>query len=99
MAPDIVPRWEWRTFGERIGRADDILGATTPESVSDSDELYFLSVRNNASVKVRDELMDVKQLLRVNDDGLELWKPEMKSAFPLSRDDTSTVLATLNVER
>ena len=53
----IVPRWEWRTFG-----ADDSAFAErSPENVQESDELYLLSLRSDASVKVRDELMDVKQ--------------------------------------
>ena len=41
----IVPRWEWRTFGERFGAADDRLGELSPTSVDDSDELYVVSSR------------------------------------------------------
>jgi exopolyphosphatase / guanosine-5'-triphosphate,3'-diphosphate pyrophosphatase len=93
----VVPRWEWRTFGERFDAADDVLASLAPQRVRSSDELYFLSVHSDASVKVRDGLMDVKHLLRVNDDGLELWTPVLQTSFPLSRDDASTVLATLGV--
>ena len=57
----IVPRWEWRTFGEGFGAAEGRLAALTPERVEESDELYLLSLRSDASVKVRDGLMDVKQ--------------------------------------
>ena len=46
--------------------------------------MYLVSVHTNASVKLRDELADVKHLERVDDDGLELWKPVLKTAFPLS---------------
>jgi exopolyphosphatase/guanosine-5'-triphosphate,3'-diphosphate pyrophosphatase len=93
----VVPRWEWRTFGDRFGAADDLLAALTPNRVRSSDELYFVSVHSDASVKVRDGLMDVKHLLRVDDDGLELWTPVLQTGFPLSRDDTSAVLASLGV--
>ena len=92
-----MPRWEWRAFGESTGAAADLLAAHTPRDVSKSDELYFLSVNSNASVKVRDGLMDVKHLLQVNDDGLELWMPVMKAGFPLSADEVASVLTTLDV--
>jgi exopolyphosphatase/guanosine-5'-triphosphate,3'-diphosphate pyrophosphatase len=94
--PEIVPRWEWRTFGERFAAADAVLGSLEPSSVLDSDEVYLLSATSDASVKVRDGLMDVKQLLEVNGDGLELWTPVMKAAFPLSSDQAASVLAALN---
>ncbi len=92
-----MPRWEWRAFGERTAAAADLLATRTPRSVNESDELYFLSVNSDASVKVRDGLMDVKHLLQVNDDGLELWKPVMKAEFPLSADEVASVLTTLDV--
>jgi exopolyphosphatase/guanosine-5'-triphosphate,3'-diphosphate pyrophosphatase len=98
MAPaEIVPRWEWRAFGDRFPAADGVFAPLVPQRTSESDERYFLSTHSDASVKVRDGLMDVKHLLRVNDDGLELWTPVLKAGFPLSRDDASAVLTTLGV--
>jgi exopolyphosphatase / guanosine-5'-triphosphate,3'-diphosphate pyrophosphatase len=91
----VVPRWEWRTFGDHFEAADDLLAGLTPQRAKSSDEIYFLSVESDASVKVRDGLMDVKHLLRVNDDGLELWTPVLQTGFPLSQADVSVVLATL----
>ncbi|HEY1279598.1 MAG TPA: hypothetical protein VGF22_08010 [Acidimicrobiales bacterium] len=96
-APEIVPRWEWRTFGDRFGQADELLARHATVSVVESDELYFVSTNSDASVKVRDGLMDVKHLQRVNDDGLQLWMPVMKASSPLSADDTAAVLTTLDV--
>ncbi|HEY3485707.1 MAG TPA: hypothetical protein VGK49_09995, partial [Ilumatobacteraceae bacterium] len=93
----IVPRWEWRAFGASFPVAQEHLASHDPQSIQDSDETYLLSAHGDASVKVRDGLMDVKQLQRVNDDGLELWTPVMKAAFPLSTHDVESVLATLNV--
>jgi exopolyphosphatase/guanosine-5'-triphosphate,3'-diphosphate pyrophosphatase len=94
-APPIVPRWEWRTFGEHLGRADARLAALAPDSVQESDELYLLSLESDASVKVRDELMDVKHLEHVNDDGLEQWRPALKARFPLAASDVGFVLTAL----
>ncbi|HEY2309699.1 MAG TPA: hypothetical protein VGH46_01120 [Gaiellaceae bacterium] len=88
----IVPRWEWRTFGEKLGRAEDL---RDPESVEESDELYLLSEDSDASVKIRDGLMDVKLLEGVNGDGLEQWRPVLKKRFPLRAEDVSTVLSAL----
>jgi exopolyphosphatase/guanosine-5'-triphosphate,3'-diphosphate pyrophosphatase len=94
-APPIVPRWEWRTFGEHLGQADTRLAALSPDSVQESDELYLLSLESNASVKVRDELMDVKHLEHVNEDGLEQWRPALKARFPLPAADVGFVLTAL----
>jgi exopolyphosphatase/guanosine-5'-triphosphate,3'-diphosphate pyrophosphatase len=93
----IVPRWEWRTFGEQFGNANASLAALEASNVRDSDEVYLLSTNSDASVKVRDGVMDVKQLQQVDAEGLELWLPVMKAAFPLSADDVASVLSTLGV--
>jgi exopolyphosphatase/guanosine-5'-triphosphate,3'-diphosphate pyrophosphatase len=93
----IVPRWEWRTFGERFDAADELLGGLKPQRERSSDEVYFLSLHSDASVKVRDGLMDVKHLLRVDDDGLELWTPVLQTGFPLSGDDIAAVMTSLGV--
>ncbi len=93
----VVPRWEWRTFGDRFDAADDRLASLAPQRVRTSEELYFLSIHSDASVKARDGLIDVKHLLRVNDDGLELWAPVLQTGFPLSRHDALAVLTTLGI--
>ena len=93
--PGIVPRWEWRTFGEPLDAAERFLANNEMKSDHVSDEFYLLSVHSDASVKVRDSLMDVKHLREVDDDGLELWIPVMKGEFPLPASDVATVLRTL----
>jgi exopolyphosphatase / guanosine-5'-triphosphate,3'-diphosphate pyrophosphatase len=93
----IVPRWEWRTFGDSFGSAETLLGLHEPERVQESDEVYLLSQEGDASVKVRDGLMDVKQLEAVNGDGLEQWRPVLKNSFPLGTADVATMLRALGV--
>jgi exopolyphosphatase / guanosine-5'-triphosphate,3'-diphosphate pyrophosphatase len=90
-------RWEWRTFGDSFGAAESRLGSLHAESVVESDETYLISAECRDAVKVRAGLMDVKHLERVDDDGLELWKPVMKSALPISAADALAVLAALGV--
>jgi exopolyphosphatase / guanosine-5'-triphosphate,3'-diphosphate pyrophosphatase len=94
----IVPRWEWRTFGERFGAADDRFAALTPDRVEESDEVYLLSLDTDASVKVRDERLDVKRLEHVNDEGLEQWRPVLKASFPLAAGDVALLLSKLGAD-
>ena len=93
----IVPRWEWRTFGDSFGDAEGRLAAMEPTHVDVSDELYILSSRVEASVKVRGGQLDVKRLEEVSDDGLEQWKPVAKAEFPIAAADVVTLLGALDV--
>jgi exopolyphosphatase/guanosine-5'-triphosphate,3'-diphosphate pyrophosphatase len=93
----VVPRWEWRTFGDEFGAAESEFDRRSPERVQESDELYLLSAGGGDSVKVRDGLMDVKHLEQVNDDGLEQWKPVKKAGFPLPATEVGSVLESLRV--
>ena len=94
---DIIPRWEWRAFGDHFGDVESELAAVPPRQVVESDELYLISAAGTETVKVRDNLMDIKHLQQVNDDGLEQWMPAVKVAFPLSSSDVADVLAALGV--
>ena len=96
-AMTIVPRWEWRTFGEDFGAAEERLAAASDARVEESLDVYLLSLSSDASVKVRDGKLDVKRLEAVDDAGLEQWRPVMKAAFPLDASAVGEVLATLGV--
>jgi exopolyphosphatase / guanosine-5'-triphosphate,3'-diphosphate pyrophosphatase len=89
-------RWEWRTFGDDL--AGSALAAREPERVQESDEVYVLSAVSDASVKVRDGVLDVKTLQQLNADGLEQWWPVLKAPFPLSAEDAATVAEALGVD-
>jgi len=95
MTAAIVPRWEWRTFGDDFGVAEDRFGRLEPERVEESDEVYLLSVGGGDTVKVRDGDLDVKHLEQVNEDGLEQWLPVLKVAFPLEVTEVGSLLAGL----
>jgi len=95
---EIIPRWEWRTFGPSFGSADEQFAALAPSKVTESNETYFLSSAGDANVKVRDMLMDIKTLQHVNSDGLEQWKPVMKGSFPLPVREVVKVFDFLAVE-
>jgi exopolyphosphatase/guanosine-5'-triphosphate,3'-diphosphate pyrophosphatase len=92
---EIVARWEWRTFDDDLGTVGERLG--NAERVQESDEVYLLSARDDATVKLRDGLMDVKRLEQVDDHGLEQWLPVLKAEFPLSAEAAASVLGALGV--
>jgi exopolyphosphatase/guanosine-5'-triphosphate,3'-diphosphate pyrophosphatase len=94
----VVPRWEWRIWREDLGEAGARFAELTPERVQESDETYLVSVNSEASVKVRDGVMDVKELVTVDGDGLEQWRPVMKAALPLPAADARKVMGILGVD-
>ena len=98
MSAEVVPRWEWRTFGDDLGDAERALAARKPERVQESDEVYLLSRHSDASVKVRGGSMDVKRRERVDADGLEQWRPVLKAPFPLSAGDIGRVVEALGAD-
>ena len=94
-APAVVPRWEWRTFGD-VEDADPAIAALRTTPPVESDETYLLSMYSDASVKVRDGLLDTKVLTSVDGAGLQLWVPTMKSTFPLDDDAVAAAFAALD---
>ena len=95
---EIVPRWEWRTFGSHFGAAEPFFAELEPDAIQESDELYLLS-EGEANVKIRDELVDVKALNAVDSAGLEQWVPVMKAEFPLASADLEKVYDALGIVR
>jgi exopolyphosphatase/guanosine-5'-triphosphate,3'-diphosphate pyrophosphatase len=92
-----VGRWEWRAFGADIAETERRLATLPAEAVHESDELYVLSPGSDASVKLRDGVIDVKELQDVRADGLQQWLPVLKAPFPLDADAAGRVLAALGV--
>ena len=87
----IIPRWEWRTFGQNFGDAESKI-KTHPEKFSKtSEEQYILSQKSDENVKIRDNLVDIKSLKQVNEDKLEQWFPAMKEGFPTSQANMVTL--------
>jgi exopolyphosphatase/guanosine-5'-triphosphate,3'-diphosphate pyrophosphatase len=70
---NIVPRWEWRTFGASLEQGASAIRKYDETRVKQSTEQYIVSRRGSDNVKIRDGLIDIKTLLDTNDDGLEQW--------------------------
>jgi len=82
----IIPRWEWRTFGQDFGQAEVNINKHEKKGFKKSEEKYILSKVSDENVKIRDDLVDIKSLKQVNADKLEQWYPAMKEGFPTTKD-------------
>lgn len=83
MADKIIPRWEWRTFGQSFPAFAETLKKYGEASVKKSEEHYILSRASDENIKIREDLVDIKSLVNVKD-SLEQWDPIMKEGFPIS---------------
>ncbi len=101
-AAKIVPRAEFRAFGQ--GLIDDVTLAmwkakATLFKIRTSSETYFLSRKTNeANVKVRDGLLDIKTKVGETDDGYEIFQPKGKFEFPVGKKDVAEILQNMLVE-
>ncbi|MCL2527838.1 MAG: hypothetical protein FWE42_05390 [Defluviitaleaceae bacterium] len=82
----IIPRWEWRTFGQgSFGGPEEKIKSHKEAGFKKSEEKYILSKLSGENVKIRNDLIDIKSLQQINGDKLEQWFPAMKESFPISK--------------
>lgn len=94
----IIPRWEWRTFGDKFDQQEELIRKHEQLSDRESQEIYILSNKSNDNTKIRDQLMDIKSPLRINPDGLEQWTVIMKAGFPIHINDLAVVYKAFSLE-
>ena len=101
-AAKIIPRAEFRVFGKGVidivkqlmwnGKTVLFQARRMPA------ETYFLSVKTDeANVKVRDGLLDIKTKVGETPEGYESFQPRGKFQSPVKRDDLATILSHLKV--
>ena len=102
-AAKIVPRAEFRVFGQGI--LDDVINRTMWKAhaklfkIRTSTETYFLSAKTNeANVKVRDGLLDIKTKVSETEDGYEIFQPRGKFQFPVGKQEVATILENMLVK-
>ena len=102
-AAKIVPRAEFRAFGQGVielvkgkmwnGKTVLFQARKMPA------ETYFLSAKTNeANVKVRDGLLDIKTKTGETPEGYEIFQPRGKFQFPVPKADLATILSHLKVD-
>jgi hypothetical protein len=102
-AAKIVPRAEFRVFGkgvidlvkEKIWNGKTVLFQARKMPA----ETYFLSAHTDeANVKVRDGLLDIKTKVGETPEGYEIFQPRGKFQFPVKKADLATILQNLKVQ-
>lgn len=97
-----VPRAEFRVFGQgviddvrsRMWNGRTVLGSSRHMPM----ETYILSRHTNeANVKVRDGLLDIKVKCGDTADGYEIFEPRGKFRFPVAAQDLADIAAHLQV--
>jgi exopolyphosphatase/guanosine-5'-triphosphate,3'-diphosphate pyrophosphatase len=66
--------------------------------IEDSEEIYLLSTLCDANVKIRDDLLDIKELEQTDRNGLEQWRPVLKAGFPLPPQTVARVFTALRLQ-
>ena len=95
----IIPRWEYRVFAEDLGAIESNIREHEVTRVKESAEDYIVCRTSGNNVKVRDGLLDIKQLENINDDTLEQWMPVMKVGFPAPADDVARIFSAFDLVR
>ena len=102
-AAKIAPRAEFRVFGhgiidrvkERMWNGKTVLYQARRMPA----ETYFLSAATDeANVKVRDGLLDIKTKVGETPEGYEIFQPRGEFQFPVGREDLATILSHLKVD-
>ena len=94
----IVPRWEWRSFGPAAAVARAAIGDLRSTAVQESDETYLVAEGNRpATVKVRGGMLDIKELVALDTNGLEQWRPVLKEPFPVTADAIRAVVSAFGL--
>lgn len=98
---NIVPRAEFRVFGQGVL---DIVETSmwkaqaTLFKIRQSGETYVLSRHTNeANVKIRDGLLDIKTKVGETDEGYEIFQPKGKFQFPVSKEELQTIFDNMLV--
>ena len=101
-AEKLVPRAEFRVFGQNVL---DVVTTTMWKAqaklfkIRTSGETYILSAKTNeANVKIRDGLLDIKTKVSETPDGYEVFQPRGKFQFPVSKDELAKIFENLLVE-
>ncbi len=95
----IIPRWEYRVFAEDLGAVESNIRKHEVTRVKESAEDYIICRSSGNNVKVRDGLLDIKELVNTNEDALEQWMPMMKVGFPAPADDVARIFSAFDLVR
>lgn len=101
-AQAIQPRAEFRVFGQGIiARLEKTIWSAKASLYAIRDmplETYFVSRHtNDANIKVRADLLDIKLKTGETAEGFEIFQPAGKFSFPIKAQDFEHIMAQLRV--
>jgi hypothetical protein len=93
MVASVIPRYEFRIFGNALSKVEDKIMALSPrEMTRQMDSVYLLTpYKRKNNVKIREGIMDIK-VLEQEHAGLQQWNPFLVGEFPLEADVIKTVV-------
>lgn len=93
MVASVIPRYEFRIFGNKLAEIEEKIRALSPlEMTRQMDSVYLLTPwKRKNNVKIREGIMDIK-VLEQEKHGLEQWNPFLVGEFPLDSDVIKTVV-------
>lgn len=102
-AQAIKPRAEFRVFGQGIiATLEKTIWSAKASLYAIRDmpvETYFVSKKTNeANIKVRDQLLDIKLKTGQTPEGFEIFQPNGKFSFPLKAQDFEQIMEQLRVD-
>lgn len=90
-------RWEWRTYGIDEEEAEHKIQTYPLKDLLNTQETGILARLWDANIKIHFNMLDVKTLQNVSDNGLQQWLPTRKMNFPLTSETISDFLEQCNV--
>jgi hypothetical protein len=93
MVSSIIPRYEFRIFGNALTKVEEKIEALSPrEMTRQMDSVYLLTpYKRKNNVKIREGIMDIK-VLEHEEAGLQQWNPFLVGEFPLAAEVIKTVV-------
>ena len=94
----IIPRWEWRTFGQDFGEAEAALrGASRRESSEQRRDSTWWPPAQTRTSRSATSFSTSSFANSVDANGLEQWRPVLKEPFPLSATAVARVSRALGL--
>lgn len=93
MVSSVIPRYEFRVFGNHLEEIErNIYDFSSLEQSREMHSIYLLAAGNpNHNIKIREGIMDIKTLEQ-EQNGLEQWNPFLVGEFPLKTEIIKSVV-------
>ena len=93
----VVPRWEWRTFRKEFGEIEKNIKENEIISQKESSEIYIVSKKSDENIKIRDGKINIKSLLKTDENNLEKWTVLLKAQFPITITESELIYQAFNL--